>query len=127
VIAVGWQFDVKPEVHRECEQFFGADGEWTQLSRRSRAFLGSSFLRDVAQPSRYLLIEYWSEAFIYERHLADFGSEVTRLEAERERLVTTLHPLGLFSVLDVPARSGPTWSQRSGRNPRQGGRSDSEA
>jgi quinol monooxygenase YgiN len=117
VIAVGWQFDVNPELQQEFEQFFGADGEWTKLSRRSRSFLGSSFLRDLAQPARYLLIEYWSEAFVYDRHLADYSGEMRQLEVQRERLVLRLHSLGLFNALDVPVRSGPTWSQRTGRSP----------
>ena len=51
MIAVGWQFEVKPEYQEAFEHFFGADGEWTTFSRRSRAFLGSSFLKDLAQPS----------------------------------------------------------------------------
>lgn len=125
MVAVGWQFEIKPELQQEFERFFGADGEWTRLSRRSRSFLGSSFLRDLAEPARYLLIEYWSEAFVYDRHLADFRSEMGRLEAERERMVLSLRPLGLFNALDVPVRWGPTWSQRTGRTP-QGVRSDVE-
>ena len=58
MIAVVWQFDVKPGQHQAFEKFYGADGEWTALGRRSRSFLGSSFLRDQAQDGRYLLIEY---------------------------------------------------------------------
>jgi quinol monooxygenase YgiN len=115
VIAVAWQFDVKPEHQDAFEHFFGADGEWTALSRRSRAFLGSSFLKDLAQPSRYLLVEYWSETVVYERHLVDFGDEVKTLEERREQFLTGAHPLGIFNALDVPDRTGPTWSRRTGR------------
>jgi quinol monooxygenase YgiN len=116
VIAVAFQFDVKPEHRAAFEHFFGADGEWTALSRRSRAFLGSSFLNDLAQPSRYLLVEYWSENVVYERHLADFSDDVRALEAQRDRYLDAAHALGIFNALDVPNRSGPTWSRRSGRS-----------
>jgi quinol monooxygenase YgiN len=115
VIAVVWQFDVKPASRDEFERFYGADGQWTALARRSRSFLGSSFLRDLAEPARYLVIEYWSEMLVYERHLADFSAQVATLEAERAQLVDSDQPLGVFSALDVPDRFGPTWSQRSGR------------
>jgi hypothetical protein len=60
VIALVWQFDVKHGRNQDFEGFYGADGAWTALSRRSRSFLGSSFLRDLANPARYLVIEYWS-------------------------------------------------------------------
>jgi quinol monooxygenase YgiN len=116
VIAVVWQFDVLPGKNDEFERLYGADGPWTALSRRSRSFLGSSFLKDLAQPSRYLVVEYWSEMVVYERHHADFEDEVQQLEQQRQALLRQSVPLGLFNALDVPERSGPTWSQRSGRH-----------
>jgi quinol monooxygenase YgiN len=113
VIAVVWQFEIHVAKSEEFEQLYGANGEWTKLSRRSRSFLGSSFLRDLASETRYMLIEYWSEMVVYEKHLAEFAAQVTALEEKRERLVERVYPLGVFSALDVPERSGPTWSQRS--------------
>jgi hypothetical protein len=114
VVAVVWNIEIAPEQSESFERFYGADGEWTALSRRSRSFLGSSFLRDLAHGERYLLIEYWSEMVVYERHLADFGPEVQTLEEERNRFVIRMEALGVFTALDVPDRVGPTWSRRSG-------------
>ena len=57
MVAVVWHFETRPEHAEEFERFYGADGEWTRLSRRSRSFLGSSFLKDLAAPDRYLLVE----------------------------------------------------------------------
>jgi len=112
VVAVVWQFETRDERASEFELFYGADGDWTKLSRRSRSFLGSSFLKDLATPNRYLLVEYWSEMVVYEKHLADFGDEVKDLEAERDRFVARMEPIGIYTALDVPERSGPTWSRR---------------
>jgi hypothetical protein len=67
VIALVWQFDVKAGQNDAFEALYGADGAWTALSRRSRSFLGSSFLRDLAISNRYLLVEYWSEMVVYEK------------------------------------------------------------
>jgi quinol monooxygenase YgiN len=114
VVAVVWNIEIAPNQNDDFERFYGADGEWTALSRRSRSFLGSSFLRDLANPARYLLIEYWSEMVVYEKHLSDFGREVESLEEERNRFVVRMEALGVFSALDVPDRVGPTWSRRSG-------------
>jgi hypothetical protein len=115
VIAVVWQFDVRPGAGPEFEKMYGSDGAWTELSRRSRSFLGSSFLRDMGSETRYLLIEYWGEMMVYERHLADFQRQIDTLEEQRGTLVERMEALGVFTALDVPARAGPTWSQRSGR------------
>jgi hypothetical protein len=112
VIALVWECAVRPGCEAEFERLHGADGEWTALSRRSRSYLGSSFLRDLAQPSHYLLIEYWSEAIVYERHHADFRDEIERLEQARTQLVEPGGAPGIFTALDVPDRSGPAWSRR---------------
>ena len=115
MVAVVWQFDIQPKMAADFERLYGADGDWTKLSRRSRSFLGSSFLRDIGSETRYLLVEYWGEMVVYEKHLADFGDELQALERERERLVERMETIGVFTALDVPQRAGPTWSQRSGK------------
>lgn len=113
MIAIVWQFDVRPGSEREFEQFYGADGEWTAANRLSRSYLGSSFLRDQNRMSRYLVIEYWSEMVVYEQHKAYQQDETARLDASRDKLVESAEPVGVFSALDVPDRWGPTWSRRS--------------
>lgn len=115
MIATVWQFQVKAGQQEAFERFYGIDGEWSSLSRRSRSFLGTSFLRDQVQTTRYLLIEYWSEMVVYERHQADFSDEIESLEKQRKALCVTMTPLGIFSGLDVPDRFGPTWSTRDGQ------------
>jgi quinol monooxygenase YgiN len=114
VVAVVWQFEILPDQDEAFERFYGADGEWTAVSRRSRSFLGSSFLKDLARPERYILVEYWSEMLVYERHLSDFDADVKQLEQQREQFVVRMEALGVFSALDTPDRVGPTWSRRSG-------------
>jgi hypothetical protein len=114
VIALVWMFDVRPGMTEDFERFYGADGEWTALSRRSRSFLGSSFLKDISSESRYLLVEYWGEMVVYEKHVAGFKQPIELLQRERDRFVERIEALGVFNALDTPARVGPTWSRRGG-------------
>jgi hypothetical protein len=111
---MAWQFEIADGSQAAFEKFYGADGPWTALSRRSRSYLGCSFLRDQVQATRYLLVEYWSEMVVYEKHFADFRDEVAELEATRDGLCTSVTLLGVFTALDIPSRFGPTWSQRDG-------------
>lgn len=113
MIAVVWQFDVKKGREREFEKLYGVDGDWTALNRQTRSYLGSAFLRDQAQSSRYLLTEYWSEMVVYEEHRTSRSALIESIEARRAELVETVQPLGIFTALDVPDRWGPTWSRRS--------------
>ena len=114
MIAVVWQFQVKPGSQQAFEKFYGADGEWTALGRRSRSFLGSSVLRDQARDTNYLLIEYWSEMVVYERHQRSVAISARELERRRDELCESVVPLGIYTGLDIPDRFGPTWSRRDG-------------
>jgi hypothetical protein len=51
---------------------------------------------------------------VYERHMTSFDAPLKELERQRDEFIKQLHPLGVFSALDVPSRAGPTWSRRSG-------------
>jgi quinol monooxygenase YgiN len=112
MIAVVWEFNVKDGQREAFESFCGADGPWTALARTSRSYLGSSFLRDKAETGRYLLIEYWSEMLVYEKHREDFRDHIARLEGQRTVLADTVEPVGIFQALNVPDRAGATWSRR---------------
>jgi quinol monooxygenase YgiN len=113
MIAIVWQFDVKPGLNEAFEQFYGVDGDWTAANRHSRSYLGTSFLRDQNNDARYLVIEYWSEMVVYEQHKTYRQAERAALDVRRAELVASVEPLGVFSALDVPERAGPTWSRRS--------------
>jgi hypothetical protein len=112
MIAIIWQFDVVQGREAEFEEFYGAGGEWTALNRLTRSYLGTSFLRDQNQLSRYIVIEYWSEMLVHEQHKAYRLDAIRTLEERRATLVKSVEPLGIFTALDVPERAGPTWSQQ---------------
>lgn len=112
MIAIMWQFDVKDGHAAEFEKLYGVDGEWTALNRHTRSYLGSSFLHDQNRASRYIVIEYWSEMLVHEQHRTFRSDAIASLEERSTALVESVEPLGIFTALDVPDRSGPTWSQR---------------
>jgi hypothetical protein len=112
MIAIMWQFDVKNGRETEFEQLYGVDGKWTAMNRDTRSYLGSSFLHDQNRSSRYIVIEYWSEMIVYEQHRASRSAAIASLEECRTTLVDSVEPLGIFTALNVPDRTGPTWSQR---------------
>ena len=114
MIAIAWQFEVKKGREAEFEEMYGADGEWTAMNRHTRSYLGSSFLRDQSRPSRYLVIEYWSEMLVYEQHRDFRAAAIASLEQRSAALVEKAEPMGIFTALNVPDRFGPTWSQRMG-------------
>ena len=112
MIAIMWQFDVRNGHETEFEQMYGVEGEWTAMNRLTRSYLGSSFLRDQNRSSRYIVIEYWSEMLVYDHHRSYRSDAIASFEARRKAVVASVEPLGVFTALNVPDRTGPGWSQR---------------
>ena len=112
MIAIMWQFDVKAGREDEFEQLYGVDGPWTAMNRHTRSYIGTSFLQDQNRPARYVVIEYWSEMLVAEQSKGTRKAAQAALDARRDELVASVEPLGVFTVLDVPDRFGPAWSQR---------------
>ena len=114
MIAIMWEFIVKTGREDDFERLYGADGEWTAANRVSRSYLGTSFLRDQTNPLRYVVTEYWSEMVVNERHRKHSAALTAEVQAQQATLVDAVEPLGIFTALDVPERTGPTWSRRAG-------------
>jgi len=114
MIAIMWQFVVKAGREEDFERLYGADGDWTAMNRSSRSYLGTSFLRDQNNPCRYVVTEYWSEMVVYEQHRKYSADVTVEMQALQATLVEAIEPLGVFTALDVPERTGPTWSRRGG-------------
>lgn len=112
MIAIMWQFEVKKGRETEFEEMYGVEGEWTAINRLTRSYLGSSFLRDQNLPSRYVVIEYWSEMLVYEQRRSQRSVAQAAFDLRRSTVVEKVEPLGIFTALDVPDRTGPAWSQR---------------
>jgi hypothetical protein len=49
---------------------------------------------------------------VYEQHKASRSAAIASLEERSTLLVESFEPLGIFTALNVPDRSGPTWSRQ---------------
>src|SRR3954471_23953158 len=102
MIAIMWQFDVKTGREAEFEELYGADGAWTAMNRHTRSYLGTSFLNDQNLPSRYIVIEYWSEMLVSEPARGVRSAAAAAFEAKRTELIQSVEPMGVFTALNVP-------------------------
>ena len=91
MIAIMWKFEVRDGRENEFEQLFGVEGDWTKMNRTTRSYLGTSFLRNESEPSRYLVIEY--------------SERDARLRAATDLVLRTRSP--------GSRNAAPRWSPRS--------------
>ncbi len=60
---------------------FGPGGAWERLVSRSPGFRGTTRLRDVQDPRRYLVVEMWAEEGNREAAIREHRSEYQALES----------------------------------------------
>lgn len=97
-----WEYTIAAEHRTAFLAAYHPDGEWARLFRNDPAYLVTRLIRDVANPDRYLTIDYWTsrearDAF-RERHRADFDALDRRCEA----LTLDETFLGDFVEVDAP-------------------------
>jgi heme-degrading monooxygenase HmoA len=96
VYTIVWQFTVE---QRNVDAFvtaYGPLGDWAELFRRAQGFRGTTLLRDVADPLRFVTVDRWDSFEDFECFREEFGNAYVALDAGFERLSLTQHLMGKF-------------------------------
>ena len=63
MIALVFSYEVRDR--EGFELAYGPDGEWEQFFRQGAGYIGTELLHDVEIPTRYLVIDRWESAEVY--------------------------------------------------------------
>ncbi len=96
MIQVAWEFVVKPQAIERFEQAYGPAGDWAALFARYPGFRGTTLLRDVATPGRYVTIDRWDSRRQRDDMLTRGQDEYTRLDASFADCLESEAEVGIF-------------------------------
>ncbi len=119
MIEIVWEFVVREEARGQFELAFGPGGAWSNLFARCSGFRGTTVLRDMENPGRYLAIDLWDTEAQREQALAERQAEYADLEAAFAEWVESRTEVGVFTVL---AEATVRPRGRTGRGGRRTGR-----
>jgi len=91
-----WRYDVHPAARDAFEQAYGPNGDWAALFRASPDYLGTQLLRDVAEPDRYITIDYWRTAEAFAAFKTAWHDSYAALDDQCARLTIAETLLGNF-------------------------------
>lgn len=91
-----WDLQAKLGSEAEFEAVFGPGGDWENLFRKSKAFLGTEFFRDMENPSRYMLVDRFSSQAAFTAFLEKFREQYDKLDKKCEPLCASDIRLGSF-------------------------------
>jgi hypothetical protein len=94
-----WEFTAKLQARAEFENFYGPDGEWVQLFRRSKSFLRTELFRDRNVENHYLTMDYFASKAGYDDFLHEFRQEYEALDRRCDGVVQSEREVGAFLAL----------------------------
>ena len=111
MIAIMWQFEVKAGKEKEFEALYGAHGDWTTLNRRTRSYLGTSFLRfgkmtEQGAASQNAVIHHGSEIHLWAEPAVGARYDVKFVSGSSLRLFARTGVLHYLSGTSSKVRAG---------------------
>lgn len=91
-----WEYVVTPAHEAEFESAYGPDGVWTGLLSRGAGYLGTTLLRDRANPNRFVTIDRWESAVAHSEFVERFRAEFEALDSRCEELTESETLIGRF-------------------------------
>lgn len=113
LIEIACEYLVKEEFQGQFELAYGPGGAWSRLLGECAGYRGTSVLRDLENPLRYLTVDVWNSREDWEQALADKGSEYAELDAAYAEWTESERQLGVFRMLsEANVRPRPTGRRR---------------
>jgi hypothetical protein len=96
LIHILWEFYIQPEKRTEFEHYYADTGPWANLFRKSLAYRGTTLVKDMERPARYLVTDTWTDLAAFQNFKASYQDDYDELDKLGEQFTEEEHYLGLF-------------------------------
>ena len=90
--------DVTPDHVDDFVAAYAAEGDWAQLFRQGRGYLGTELFRDTGDDTRFVTIDRWTDEAAWRAFLEERGETYAGLDARLVHLAASQR-----SLLEGPA------------------------
>lgn len=120
MVEIVWEYVVKEEAQGQFELAYGPGGAWSKLFGQCAGFRGTTLMRDINNPRRFLTIDLWDSLEQREQALADNREAYDSLDASYDEWTESEREVGVFRILAQGSvrpkgRSRRSQSGKSGR------------
>jgi len=100
-----WEFHVAPESEERFVEYYDAGGAWGRLFRQADGFVDTQLLKDTEHPYRYVTVDRWTSAPVYEVFRRRFAEQYAELDRLCENFTVSERLIGTF---DDASSTSPT-------------------
>ena len=91
-----WEFEVHPDQTKKFIRYYGPDGDWAELFRRSSGYIGTLLLNDETNPDRFLTLDRWTSREPHDAFRSQFAADYDALDRICEAFIHHEVDLGTF-------------------------------
>lgn len=102
-----WEFRVHPEQYFAFERAYGSSGDWVQLFRRGKGYVGTELYRDAKSPGRYFTLDHWESRLAFEAFKNSMADDYAALDSKCEVLTEDEVSLGQCETREQALRLLP--------------------
>src|SRR6266850_5027422 len=95
--AIIWEFTVREECIHQFTAAYGAGGDWANLFRCAKGFLGTELLRSCVEPNVFLTVDRWESASSFDMFQEQFGTEYKNMDNRFDCYTSSERRLGIFT------------------------------
>lgn len=99
MIAIVWEFHIRPTARDEFLRHYSAEGSWARLFRRSDGYLETELIEDREDSSRFLCVDRWRSCEAYQSFLNENRPAYDELDRQCEELTIREVRIGTFRNL----------------------------
>jgi heme-degrading monooxygenase HmoA len=99
MIEIVCEFVVKEEARGQFELAYGPGGAWSELFAQCPGYRGTTLLRDIEDPRRYLAFDLWDTEAQREQMLAELEAEHADLDAAFADWIESKTEVGIFRIM----------------------------
>jgi hypothetical protein len=100
-----WEFQVKPNARLAFEEIYGPNGGWAKLFGKSPDYRGTSLVRDIGRPGRYLTLDRWTSREALHRFKQAYQAAYDTFDKQCESMTDGESLLGEFESLSTASKS----------------------
>jgi len=98
MIIIVWEYQIKSNYIAEFEKIYAPDGEWAELFKKSKGFVGTRLIQSPDHPDRFVTIDQWESLDDYKMFFSQWRAEYEKLDKQCEGLTEHESCLGTFGA-----------------------------
>jgi len=87
MLIIIWEYIVAESQEAEFKRIYGVNGDWVQLFKQCKGYLGTELLHNTDHPRHYITIDRWISSAAFDSFQENYRAEYEAMDARCNSLI----------------------------------------